>query len=88
MFEITWKDNDSDLNDSDLEDPYESDEGFPPVNIKGRSLEMRVSKKLRPDFEELCFTHLSGPLWDILAGTNRYTKLSDSELRHEGTRNL
>lgn len=73
--------------DSDQEDQYEADLGFPEINKKGDSLRLKVSLKSRHDFSELLREHMEGPIWEILTGVEARTKLTNSELKHEGTRN-
>lgn len=70
--------------DSDVDDRYEDDEGFPEMNKKGEGLKMQVSCTPRPDFAELQCEHLGGPVWQILTGIQARTKFTNSELRHEG----
>lgn len=71
--------------DSDQEDRHEEDMDCPEENEKGKHLKMQVSLKPRPDFAELQFEHLGGPIWEILTGIEARTKFSNSELKHEGT---
>lgn len=74
--------------DSEQEDAYEEDIGFPASNEKGRSLGLQVSLKPRPDFSEFQWEHMEGPIWKILTGIEARTKLTNSELKHEGKRNI
>lgn len=73
------------LDDSDQEDAYEDDDGFPDFNKIGRNLRLEISLKPRPEFVELRSRHLAGPVWDILTGVESRTKLTNSELAHEGS---
>lgn len=72
--------------DSDQEDRHEDDQGFPEANKAGANLKMQVSEKLRNDFAELKYDHIGGVCWEILTGIEARTKFTNSELRHEGTR--
>ncbi|KAL0631726.1 Serine/threonine-protein phosphatase 6 regulatory ankyrin repeat subunit A [Maublancomyces gigas] len=72
--------------DSDQEDRYESDLGFPEVNEKGNNFQLTVGLKPRHDFSKLLWEHLEGPVWEILTDVEARTKLTNSELKHEANR--